>query len=353
MFGCDPKSYDLKVELAKCCNNIGTVFLARHIPNGEYVAVKKYRIDFAREESNLIRDEILIMRQFNHPNILSFYTAFVYDFEVYVISPLMCFGSCKDTIANCFQTGIPEIIISLILRDILLGLEYLHQKGFIHRAIRASHILLNKTRALITGFRECTNIVSHGERTKILHNLAPYSKKSLNWLAPEVLEQNLLGYTEKSDVYSVGITACELANGVEPFADMKSTFMLTEKIRGSPITLLDNSTCPTEELIAQQCGTGIDSIAVKTRQIYGQRQFSEPFHKFTELCTERFPNDRPPITQLLNHSFFKQCKNTCLYEQLKTFGVEVADYENLRDETIGLSCEINEMCLNDNFDWDF
>lgn len=128
----------------------------------------------------------------------------------------------------------------------MLGLEYLHKKGFIHRSIRASHILINQSRAILCGFREATNLITHGQRTKVLFDLPPKSIKSLNWLAPELLEQNLSGYTEKSDVYSVGITTCELANGLDPFSKMPTTFMLTEKIRGNQPALLDCSTCPDE-----------------------------------------------------------------------------------------------------------
>lgn len=97
---------------------------------------------------------------------------------------------------------------------------------------------------MLCGFRESTALITHGQRTRLLFDLPPNSVKSLNWLAPEVLEQNLSGYTEKSDVYSVGITACELANGLEPFSKMPTTFMLTEKMRGNQPALLDCSTCP-------------------------------------------------------------------------------------------------------------
>lgn len=184
------------------------------------------------------------MRQFNHFNILSFHSAFVNNFEVYVIAPIMNFCSCREAMNNFFTTGFPEIIVSLLLRDVLLGLDYLHKKGFIHRSIRASHILINHTKAVLGGFRECTSLLSHGERARTLHDLPSSCVKNLNWLAPEVLEQNLLGYTDKSDVYSVGITTCELANSLEPFGDMPTTFMLTEKIRGNTPALLDCSTCP-------------------------------------------------------------------------------------------------------------
>lgn len=184
------------------------------------------------------------MRQFNHPHILSFYSTFVSNLDVVLVAPIMCFGSCRDLLNNFFVAGLPELVVSLILRDVLLGLEYLHRKGFIHRSIRAGHILVDRRRAVLAGFRECTSMLSNGERTRTLHELPSRSMKNLNWLAPEVLEQNLLGYTDKSDVYSVGITTCELANSLEPFADMPTTLMLTEKIRGNTPALLDSSTCP-------------------------------------------------------------------------------------------------------------
>lgn len=291
MFGSTPDEYEIKTELATCCYGLGTVYLAKHRPSQQFVALKKIQLDRAKGESNSIRvssrdlnslwyryrwqfcsvalvtqEEIIMMRQFDFPQILPLHTAFVNNLDVFVVSPVMCFNSCRDAMNTYFSTGksyssrsdsilvhfglcfsgFPEILVCLILRDVLLGIDYLHRKGFIHRSIRASHILINQTKAVLCGFRETTALITHGQRTRRLFDLPPHTTKSLNWLAPEVLEQNLSGYSEKSDIYSIGITTCELANGLEPFSKMPTTFMLTEKMRGNQPALLDCSTCPDE-----------------------------------------------------------------------------------------------------------
>lgn len=187
-------------------------------------------------------------------------------------------------------------------------------------------------------------------------------------MAPEVLEQNLLGYSEKSDIYSVGITACELANGIGPFADLPTTLMLTEKIRGNQPSLLDCSTFPSEEIIFQAMDSGIGIgeawAADQTRQVYSKRQLSDPFHKFAEECMARYPENRPNVTQLLSqHPFFKQCRHTTLEEQMKNF-LEPVDIDKLSLENIAqknnsdsdndLIKDIASLNIMDNtVEWDF
>lgn len=263
------------------------------------------------EKTNLVLNEILTMRSLSHLNIHSIITSFVDEMDVFVVSPLMAYGSAKLQITNKFVTGLPEIAVALILRDVLIGLEYLHKKGYIHRAIRASHILLDGNKAVLSGFRECFNLIANGTIVKELYDL-PDSVKGLNWLAPEVLEQNIVGYSKASDIYSIGITICELGNGIEPYVDMSTTFMFTEKIRGNtqPL-LLDYSTCPSEEITDS-------GVTEQTRKIYSQRKLSDGFHKIVEICLSKNPIDRPNINQLLNHSFLKQCKHTTLYEQFQS-----------------------------------
>lgn len=185
-------------------------------------------------------------------------------------------------------------------------------------------------------------------------------------MAPELLEQNLLGYSEKSDIYSVGITACELANGIGPFADLPTTLMLTEKIRGNQPSLLDCSTFPSEEVIFQAMDSGIGIgeawAADQTRQIYSKRQLSDPFHKLAEECMARFPENRPSASQLLTqHTFIKQCRHTCLEDQFKS--MPESDLEKLNllsvtqknnsDSENDLIKDIASLNIHVDTEWDF
>jgi STE20-related kinase adapter protein alpha len=331
------------------------------------VALKKISVDKYNDENfKKICEEVKIIKDLQHENVVQIYAVFVKDLEVHTVYPFFCFGSCKEAIKNFFTSGFPEIICALILKDLLLAVEYLHSRGIIHRGIRASHILLNQKRAVLSGFRDATSLIQNGERIKILHALPLHSAKSINWFAPELLEQNLYGYSEKSDVYSIGITVCELANGIAPFNDLPTTLMLTEKIRGNQPSLLDSSTFPSEEIIFQAMDSGIGIgeawAADNTRQVYSKRLLSDPFHKFAEECMARYPESRPSVYQLLNHSFLKQCRNTNLEDQLKQLlqpvdlnklSLENIAHKNISDSDNDLIRDIASLNIQANAEWDF
>lgn len=108
-------------------------------------------------------------------------------------------------------------------------------------------------------------------------------------------------------------------------------------------------------MIAQAIETGIGDTfaAVHTRQVYSQRQLSDVFHKFAELCLSRYPDERPAASQLLHHHFFKQTKHTSLEEEFKNC-LDSVDFDKITsDENVDLCDEISEMSIDNNFEWDF
>lgn len=325
------------------------------------VAVKRLRLGSSKScqqpedvSLRLIENEIAIMRQLLHPHILEISAAFVQGPDVFVVSPLHRFGSCQDVMDRFCCVGFPELIVSLIGRDVLLAIDYLHRKGYIHRSIRASHILLDD-RAVLTGFKECVNLVVDGQRIRRLFEL-PTSPKELVWLAPEVLAQNLIGYTEKSDIYSFGIALCELANNLTPFKEMTTTLMLVEKARGNHPALLDCSTYAVEQMegLNEQ---EAKNFALATRQVYSQRKLTDAFHDFVETCLRSEPAKRPSADKLLQHPFVRQSKHTTLrleLDELKIDSIDAIVPPNAIADT--LSSSLGDMKISsesDDFSWNF
>ena len=254
------------------------------------------------------------MKHFKHPNILQCIDSFVVDHSLYVITPLVDYRSALDLMQSHFFNGFPEAVIAGVLRDVLHALVYLHSKGYIHRSIRASHILISsKGQAILTGLRDGYCIVEKGKWQRAVYDYPSDAIHSFCWLSPELLQQNLRGYNEKSDIYSLGITACELANGVPPFVDLSSTQLLICKLSGPPPQLWDCNTVPSLQertgALDQAPDSGVFDGVTSNSNIEARleaaslRSFTRPFHRFTMLCVQQEASLRPGAPQLLKHPF--------------------------------------------------
>ncbi|XP_028931296.1 STE20-related kinase adapter protein alpha isoform X1 [Ornithorhynchus anatinus] len=315
--------YKLLTIIGKGFEELMTVNLARYKPSGEYVTVRRVNLEACTNEMvTFLQGELHVSKLFNHPNLVPYRATFIADNELWVVTSFMAYGSAKDLIGTHFTDGMSELAIAYILQGLLKALDYIHHMGYVHRSVKASHILISVDgRVHLAGLRSSLSMISHGQRQRVVHDFPKYGVKVLPWLSPEVLQQNLQGYDAKSDIYSVGITACELANGHVPFKDMPATQMLLEKLNGTVPCLLDTTTIPAEELTIDTSRSGANSgpgeglAASGTRTSNGDsplhpyhRTFSPHFHHFVELCLQRSPDLRPTASTLLGHSFFKQIK---------------------------------------------
>ncbi|XP_034450062.1 STE20-related kinase adapter protein alpha isoform X1 [Hippoglossus hippoglossus] len=372
----DSGSYEVLTVIGRGLEELMTVNLARYRPTGEHVAIRRIDLEPCTNDMVIyLQSELHVSKLFHHPSILPYKSVFIAENELWVITPFMAYGSARDLICSHFTDGMTELTISYILLGMLKALEYIHHMGYVHRSVKASHVLISADgQVCMSGLRSIFSLIRHGQRARVVHDFPQYSNKVLPWLSPEVLQQNLEGYDSRSDIYSLGITACELANGHVPFKDMPATQMLLEKLNGTVPCLLDTTTIPPEELSMKPSRSGADSGICECPGAGGvrssngdpssssaghpyNRTFSTNFHAFVELCLQRDSERRPSAATLIGHPFFKQIKrrpSEALPELLRPV-TPITSFGNVQpqDTTSGLASLESGLSHLEVDDWDF
>ncbi|XP_053328231.1 STE20-related kinase adapter protein beta isoform X2 [Spea bombifrons] len=314
-------SYELQEELGKGFSNLTTIYLARHTPSGTLVTARITDLESCSDEHlRVLQNELAMSPFFRHPNILTFWKVFTSGTCLWVICPFMAYGSATTLLKTYYPEGMNEALISNILYGALKGLNYLHHNGYIHRNVKGSHILISEDGMVyLSGLDLLYSLVRRGEKAKVAFDFPNFSTSMLPWFSPELLRQDLYGYNVKSDIYSLGITACELATGRVPFMDMHRTQMLLQKLKCPPHSPLYSNTFPHEESPLKISRSGVDSgigesvvAASMTQTLTSEKlrtpspkTFSLALQNFVELCLQQDPELRPSAGALLSHDFFK------------------------------------------------
>uniref|UniRef100_A0A0N5AMT3 Protein kinase domain-containing protein n=1 Tax=Syphacia muris TaxID=451379 RepID=A0A0N5AMT3_9BILA len=245
-----------------------------------------------------VKREVWFLKWLSHSNIITMKQTFCKDSKVIIIKPFYDMCSVLRVIHTSYQYGFPEKAIAMIVKGLLVGLRYLHEQKIVHRSIKCSHIYLDTHDGVkLGGLRHCAFLKDNGltGAQNVLHGFDAELSSEILWLAPEILKQDLYGYGLLSDVYSVGITLCEMGNGFPPFSDMDGLQMLYEKSKGTTPRLLDCTTLPRDD----------DTIPEQKN-----RRFSDSFHDFVEICLKPLPEDRWPVSKLVAHPFIKNLKKS-------------------------------------------
>ncbi|KAH8666437.1 kinase-like domain-containing protein [Xylariales sp. PMI_506] len=266
----------------------GGVYTGHERGSNRLVAIKQMNLE-QQPKKDLIINEILVMKDSVHPNIVNFIDSYLCGGELWVIMEYMEGGSLTDVVTFNIMT---EGQIASVCRETLLGLQHLHSKGVIHRDIKSDNILLSLDGNIkLTDFGFCAQInEAHTKRTTMVGT--PY------WMAPEVVTRK--EYGRKVDIWSLGIMAIEMIEGEPPY--------LTE----SPLRAL--------WLIATN----------GTPQIKDEQNLSDVFRDFLYFALKVDPDKRASAHDLLRHDFMKQCVDLASLSPLVRAAREARQQEKAR-----------------------
>lgn len=219
--------WTLKDELGR--GAFATVYRCTEKATGKDKAVKvvnKNNIDMKAES---LKNEVVILRNIQHPNVLSLSAVYEDDTSVYMVMDLMAGGELFDKICNAFPNGYSEKQASAIIHKILLAVAYLHERGIIHRDLKPENLLFadpsdNTTDIKIADFGLAK--IWNGDM------LIRTACGSPNYVAPEILLHDVHGYTLAIDMWSVGVISYVLLCGFCPFHDERTPILFKLIITG-------------------------------------------------------------------------------------------------------------------------
>ncbi|CAA92237.1 PAK-related kinase Shk2 [Schizosaccharomyces pombe] len=274
----DPVEYfNVKHKLGQGAS--GSVYLAKVVGGKQLgifdsVAIKSIDLQ-CQTRKELILNEITVMRESIHPNIVTYLDSFlVRERHLWVVMEYMNAGSLTDIIE---KSKLTEAQIARICLETCKGIQHLHARNIIHRDIKSDNVLLdNSGNIKITDFGFCARL-SNRTNKRVTMVGTPY------WMAPEVVKQN--EYGTKVDIWSLGIMIIEMIENEPPY------------LREDPIRAL--------YLIAKN----------GTPTLKKPNLVSKNLKSFLNSCLTIDTIFRATAAELLTHSFLNQA---CPTEDLKS-----------------------------------
>ncbi|WOL18501.1 mitogen-activated protein kinase kinase kinase 1-like [Canna indica] len=207
-----------------------------------------------------LEQEIVLLSQFEHENIVQYYGTDKEDSKLYIFLELVTQGS----LASLYQKyNLRDSQVSAYTRQILNGLNYLHERNVVHRDIKCANLLVHAN-----GSVKLADFGLAKEMTKF--NMLKSCKGSVYWMAPEVINPRRT-YGPAADIWSLGCTVLEMLTRQIPYPNLEWTQALFMIGRGEQPPIPDN--------------------------------LSRDARDFISKCVKVNPNDRPTASQLLEHPF--------------------------------------------------
>uniref|UniRef100_A0A8C2P1X4 non-specific serine/threonine protein kinase n=1 Tax=Capra hircus TaxID=9925 RepID=A0A8C2P1X4_CAPHI len=258
----DPREYlDNFIKIGE--GSTGIVCIATEKHTGKQVAVKK--MDLRKQQRReLLFNEVVIMRDYHHDNVVDMYNSYLVSDELWVVMEFLEGGALTDIVTH---TRMNEEQIATVCLSVLRALSYLHNQGVIHRDIKSDSILLTSDgRIKLSDFGFCAQVSKEVPKRKSLVG-TPY------WMAPEVISR--LPYGTEVDIWSLGIMVIEMIDGEPPYFN-EPPLQAMRRIR--------------------------DSLPPRVKDLH---KVSSVLRAFLDLMLVREPARRATAEELLRHPFLK------------------------------------------------
>lgn len=200
------------------CGAFGQVYMGMNLDSGELLAVKQVLIvannaskEKAQAHIKELEEEVKLLKNLSHPNIVRYLGTVKEEETLNILLEFVSGGSISSLLGKF--GSFPEAVIRMYTKQLLLGLDYLHKNGIMHRDIKGANILVDN--------RGCIKLADFGASKQVVELATVTGAKSMKgtpyWMAPEVILQT--GHSFSADIWSVGCTIIEMATGKPPWSE--------------------------------------------------------------------------------------------------------------------------------------
>ncbi|KAH9937727.1 Pkinase-domain-containing protein [Amylocystis lapponica] len=246
----------------------GSVHKGVHIQSGNVVALKIINLDTEDDDVGDIQREVALLTQLRDaPNVIQYFGCYLDGPRVWIVMEYAQGGSVRTLMKATKDGTIEEKYVAVIIREVLMGLNYLHKSSIIHRDLKAANILITAAgKVMICDFGVSALLVTASSKRNTLVGTP-------HWMAPEVAHAS--AYDTKADIWSLGIMIFEMIKGSAPHSHVVDQAKLIQLIpRMKPPRLIEGE---------------------------GTKELRE----FVAHCLRESPSDRLPADELLKTKWIK------------------------------------------------
>ncbi|XP_030504291.2 mitogen-activated protein kinase kinase kinase ANP1 [Cannabis sativa] len=254
------------------CGAFGRVYMGMNLDSGELLAVKQVLIaanSASKEKTQThlkeLEEEVKLLKNLSHPNIVRYLGTVREEDTLNILLEFVPGGSISSLLGKF--GSFPEAVVRAYTHQLLLGLEYLHKNGIMHRDIKGANILVDN--------KGCIKLADFGASKQVVELATISGAKSMKgtpyWMAPEVILQT--GHNFSADIWSVGCTVIEMATGKPPWSQQYQEVAALFHIGTT------KSHPPIPEYLSSEA------------------------KDFLLKCLQKEPNSRPAASELLQHPF--------------------------------------------------